>query len=305
MFPQTIRCHVLHFWWYWSSHQDDHWRQEYRVAFDGLFNRIKFDPEIQFKHMDAKHPVADTLIKGNLTRDVWSHLFRLFNISFITIQTFSCNRWRKRVQDGTRAKRANEGQDQRRICFAKFGEIFSCAKGGCNVTARRRSVHRVIVWVTTQHRVLKCGKRTRRRQPQGNLPLERTKIRISSTQKRVAGDLKIVDMDSDWTITKLLKFPKFIVNTKPKITCSHDVKVCNNLATGKLTITECSLTTSAEVDYKIQKERTLHVVLRLRGETEHNTNDNVTTEIQSIFHTVHMNLNTWMMNAWSHVRIVQ
>ena len=72
-----------------------------------------------------------------------------------------------------------------------------------------------------------------------------------------------------------------------------------------MTIKECSLTTSAEVDYKIQKERSLHLVLRLRGETEHDTNDNVTRKIQSIFHTVHMNLNTWVMNAWSRVRIVQ
>ena len=36
----------------------------------------------------------------------------------------------------------------------------------------------------------------------------------------------------------------------------------------KLTITEYSLTTSAQLDYKIKKERTLHLVLRLRGETE-------------------------------------
>ena len=44
----------------------------------------------------------------------------------------------------------------------------------------------------------------------------------------------------------------------------------------KLTITEYSLTRSTKVDYKIQKERTLYLVLRLRGETEHDTNDNVT-----------------------------
>ena len=72
----------------------------------------------------------------------------------------------------------------------------------------------------------------------------------------------------------------------------------------KLTIREYSLTTSAWVDYKIQKERTLHLVLRLRGETYHDTNDNVTTETQSTFHTAHMNINKWMQ-AWSHVRIVQ
>ena len=36
----------------------------------------------------------------------------------------------------------------------------------------------------------------------------------------------------------------------------------------KLTITEYSLTTSAQLDYKILKDRTLHLVSRLRGETE-------------------------------------
>ena len=36
----------------------------------------------------------------------------------------------------------------------------------------------------------------------------------------------------------------------------------------KLTITEYSLTSNAQLDYNIQKERTLHLVLRMRGETE-------------------------------------
>ena len=39
----------------------------------------------------------------------------------------------------------------------------------------------------------------------------------------------------------------------------------------KLTITEYSLTTSIKTNYKIQKERNLYLVLRLRGETEHDT----------------------------------
>ena len=60
----------------------------------------------------------------------------------------------------------------------------------------------------------------------------------------------------------------------------------------KLTIPEYSLTTSAQLDYKIQEERTLFLVLRLRGETEHDTNDNVTTKTQSTFHTKHMNIDT-------------
>ena len=44
----------------------------------------------------------------------------------------------------------------------------------------------------------------------------------------------------------------------------------------ELTITEYSLTTSTKVNYKIQKERNMYLVLRLRGETEHDTTDNVT-----------------------------
>ena len=61
----------------------------------------------------------------------------------------------------------------------------------------------------------------------------------------------------------------------------------------KLTITEYSVTTSAQLDYTIWEERTLHLVLRLRGETEHDTNDNVTTKTQNTFNTAHMNTDTW------------
>ena len=60
----------------------------------------------------------------------------------------------------------------------------------------------------------------------------------------------------------------------------------------KLTITEYNLTTSAQLDYKIPEERTLYLVFRLRGETEHDTHDNVTTKIQTDFHTEHMKLYT-------------
>ena len=44
----------------------------------------------------------------------------------------------------------------------------------------------------------------------------------------------------------------------------------------ELTMTRYSLTERAQLDYNIQKERTLQLVLRMRGETEHDTNDNVT-----------------------------
>ena len=60
----------------------------------------------------------------------------------------------------------------------------------------------------------------------------------------------------------------------------------------ELTITEYSLTATTKVSYKIQKERNLYLVLRLRGETEHDTNDNVTTKTQNTFNTAHMNTDT-------------
>ena len=44
------------------------------------------------------------------------------------------------------------------------------------------------------------------------------------------------------------------------------MEVCKNWLQMKLTITEYSLTTSAQVDYNIQKERTLRLVLRMRGD---------------------------------------
>ena len=61
----------------------------------------------------------------------------------------------------------------------------------------------------------------------------------------------------------------------------------------ELTITEYSLTRSTRLNYKIQKERNLYLVLRLRGETEHDTSDNVTTKTQNTFDTAHMNTDTW------------
>ena len=65
----------------------------------------------------------------------------------------------------------------------------------------------------------------------------------------------------------------------------------------KLTITEYSLTTSTKVNYKIQKERNLYLVLRLRGETEHDTNDDETTKTFNTFNTAHMNTDTWVRSS--------
>ena len=76
----------------------------------------------------------------------------------------------------------------------------------------------------------------------------------------------------------------------------------------KLTITEYSLTTSAQLDYKIQKEITLHVASRMRGETERqDARHQWQRDHQDPEHLPHR---AWtstreLMHAWSHVRIVQ
>ena len=58
-----------------------HVSQTHRVALDRLFDRINLDPKIQIKYVDTKNQLADTLTKGNFTRDEWQHLLTLFNIS--------------------------------------------------------------------------------------------------------------------------------------------------------------------------------------------------------------------------------
>ena len=53
-----------------------HVSRTHRVALDWLFDRINLDPKIQIKYIDTKNQLADTLTKGNFTRDEC-----LFNIS--------------------------------------------------------------------------------------------------------------------------------------------------------------------------------------------------------------------------------
>ena len=63
-----------------------HVSRTHRVALDWLFDRINLDLKIQIKYIDTKNQLADTLTKGNFTRDEWNHLLCLFNISH-----FSCS----------------------------------------------------------------------------------------------------------------------------------------------------------------------------------------------------------------------
>ena len=53
----------------------------------------------------------------------------------------------------------------------------------------------------------------------------------------------------------------------------------------------------SDYKYKVQKEKNLYFVLRLRGETEHDTNDNVTTRTRNTFNTAHMNTDSWVLSS--------
>ena len=52
----------------------------HRAALDWLFDRINLDTNIEIKNVDTKNQLADTLTKGNFTRDEWNHLLCLLNI---------------------------------------------------------------------------------------------------------------------------------------------------------------------------------------------------------------------------------
>ena len=58
-----------------------HVSRTHRVALDWLFDQINLDSKIQIKYIDTENQLADTLTKGNFTRDEWNHLLCLFNIS--------------------------------------------------------------------------------------------------------------------------------------------------------------------------------------------------------------------------------
>ena len=46
-----------------------HVSRTHRVAFGGLFDRIKLDPKIQIKYFDTRSQLADLLTTGSVTRD--------------------------------------------------------------------------------------------------------------------------------------------------------------------------------------------------------------------------------------------
>ena len=47
----------------------------------GCLTESMWTPKIQIKYIDTKNQLADILTKGSFTRDEWTHLLCLFNIS--------------------------------------------------------------------------------------------------------------------------------------------------------------------------------------------------------------------------------
>ena len=81
-----------------------HVSRTHRVALDWTFDRINLDPKIQIKYIDTKNQLADTLTKGNFTRDEWNHLLCLFNIS--QFSSTKCSEvMSKRAQEDARTER--------------------------------------------------------------------------------------------------------------------------------------------------------------------------------------------------------
>ena len=58
-----------------------HVARTHRVSLVRLFDIINLDPKIQIRYIDTKHRLADSLTRGNFTRDEWHNLLHLFNIS--------------------------------------------------------------------------------------------------------------------------------------------------------------------------------------------------------------------------------
>ena len=91
-----------------------HVSRTHRVTLDWLVDRINIDCKIQIRYFDTKHQLADILTKGNFTRDEWTNLLHLFNISHFSslccAQNFSLTSCPK-----TTAKRMQEQKEEDRI----------------------------------------------------------------------------------------------------------------------------------------------------------------------------------------------
>ena len=104
------------------------------------------------------------------------------------------------------------------------------------------------------------------------------------------------------------------VKTTPQLTRFRDAKVCNNWL--QIRIDDHRIQSDYKYKSELQNPEGKKSVLgidvcvvkpsttpmttwpsRLRGETEHDTNDNVTTKTQNTFNTAHMNTDTWVRSS--------
>ena len=96
-----------------------HVSRTHRVSVDWLFDRINLDSKIQIRYIDTEHQLADTLTKGNFTRDKWSNLLYLFNISLFSSLRCAKNFSLISCITERMAKRMQEQSEENRIVAKK------------------------------------------------------------------------------------------------------------------------------------------------------------------------------------------
>ena len=84
----------------------------HRVALDWLFDRINLDPKIQIKYIDTKNHLADTLTKGNFTRDEWNHLLCFHSTLAISAPSKVLKRCRKEHKKMQVKKESQQNQSR-------------------------------------------------------------------------------------------------------------------------------------------------------------------------------------------------
>ena len=104
----------------------------------GLILILKF----KIRYTDTKHQLADTLTKGNFTRDEWNSLLHLFNISHFSStrcaknsSVISCSQNDGEEDAGTEGRRKNCGNIKTYsddLVFSRSGKFLIREKSDCS-----------------------------------------------------------------------------------------------------------------------------------------------------------------------------
>ena len=125
-----------------------------RVALDWFFDRINLDPKIQIKYIDTKNQLADSLTKGNFTRDEWNHLLCLFNISHFS----------STVCSETTAKRSQQDSGEERVTaksrpmMSLIARVPSNVSFWTSVSPKKRSYGNQDPWSTNAEKEERLGR---------------------------------------------------------------------------------------------------------------------------------------------------